>query len=267
MGNMRVLYIDVLLMVLSSCSFSFDTPIRGITEYIVELPDIPLGWSSTLGSPAWRLQWLDKYDLFTTLEVSPGVQELTVPLSIHHPGPIWAWPYWPQHGIEPYRTKPAGAILPLDIRGNRCRLTWMGGVDAVFFEYLEHNSGSSRYSPQRFNWPRFRSLFSEGKLSPEVQKDPWCVNWLLVAQETGHSGFDSRRLVPRPTKVLPIILPHPGPWVSGSPFLQDVYQNQEADGGVLSIPASSAVDTILSTHGILSYSWDGVVFIPGLKDP
>jgi hypothetical protein len=267
MGKARIIYIDVLLVVFVSCTASFINPLHDSAEIDVEMPAIPEAWYTLLGSPAWRVEWMTENGSLATLQAPAGTRQVKVPLSVHQAGPLWAWPCWPQLGIEPHRTRPAGALLPLDVIENRCRLTWMGGVEASFFRYLQTSPGDSRYGPEYFNWPRFRSLFSDKRLAQEVLSDPWRVDWSLVAIKTKLSGFDSRRLTPRPVQVIPITLPVLGPWVSDSPFVPAIAESPDAGGLQITLHASAAVDTILSTHGIISYSWDGIAYIPGLPDP
>jgi len=267
MGKIKTLYIYILFLFLVSCSLVSLNLGSPAEAYCCELPPLPELWCTVLGSPAWRIEWTASDGSRNTLEVPPGVSQAVVPLDVHQPGPIWAWPYWPHLGIGPYRTKPAGALIPLDLRDDRCKLSWLGGVEATLFHYMQVSSGNSTYRAEDFNWPRFRSLFSESKLPPPVLADPWCVDWVLVAGKTRLSGFDSRRLVPRAVRSLDISLPAAGPWVSGSPFASALagYDAQEPEK--VTVNASSSVDTILSTHGIISYSWDGIAYIPGLEDP
>jgi len=267
MRRIPIFHIDVLLLLFVSCHAPFVDPLVDPAEYVFELPEIPEAWYALLGSPSWSLEWMDENGSITTFCVPSGTKQVTLPLSVHQPGPIWAWPYWSQLGIDPHRTRPAGALLPLDIQGNRCRLTWMGGVEASFFRYLQSSPGDPRYGPEYFNWPRFRSLFQDKRLAQEVLADPWHVDWSLVAEKTRRSGFDSRRLNSRPVKTILISLPVLGPWVSGSPFSPVLPESSGLEDLQISIQAASAVGTLLSTHGIISYSWDGIAYIPGLPDP
>ncbi len=267
MGKIRILYVDVLLMVFLSCGLVSVNHGEPAEVYHCELPPLPESWFTLLGSPAWRIEWTTSDGSRNTLEVPPSVSQAAVPLDGHQPGPIWAWPYWPQLGIGPYRTKPAGALIPLDLQDDHCKLSWLGGVEATLFYYLQASSGNSKYRAEYFNWPRFRSLFSEAKLPPPVLADPWCVDWVLLAEKPRVSGFDSRRLVPRAVRSLVISLPAAGPWVSGSPFTPVLAGYDAQETGNVTVNASSSVDTILSTHGIISYSWDGIAYIPGLEDP
>ncbi len=254
-------------MLLLACQLPMDLFLVDTNRYILELPEIPNEWHILLGSPAWRLEWLGEQGYISSIDVPPDVKETEVSLTLHQSGPILAWPYWPQWGIMPHRTRPAGALLPLDMQQHRCRLTWMGGVEATLFYLLETSPGTTKYRPANFNWPRFRKLFSEKRLPSAVLSDPWCVDWAFVATKTKLSGFDSRRLVAQPTKPLSVTLPNVGPWVAGSPFTSHVYEGRLSEEMKITLESTASVDTILSVHGIIAYSWDGIAYISGFHDP
>ncbi|AEJ20228.1 hypothetical protein [Gracilinema caldarium] len=267
MKKFRAYLIYIVLMPLSACQFTADLFWVDTKVYIFELPEIPHEWNDVLGSPAWRLEWLSEQGHISSMDVPLGVITTEVSLSIHQPGPILAWPYWPQLGITPHRTRPAGALLPLDVQQNRCRLTWMGGIEATLFYLLKTSPGNAKYDPDTFNWPRFRKLFSEKKLPLAVLADPWCVDWALVATKTRLSGFDSRRLVSQPTKPLFVTLPDVGPWVADSPFIPYLLEGRASEELKITLETTASVNTILSAHGIIAYSWDGIAYISGFHDP
>jgi len=267
MKKLGIPHIGIAIMLFFACQLPTALFLVGTNKYILKLPEIPNEWNILLGSPAWRLEWLGEQGHICSIDVPPDVKDTEVSLTIHQSGPIFAWPYWPQWGIMPHRTRPAGAILPLDIRENRCGLTWMGGIEATLFYLLEASPGNAKYSPANFNWPRFRKLFSEKRLPPAVLSDPWCVDWALVAAKTRLSGFDSRRLVAQPTKPLSVTLPNVGPWVTGSPFKAHVFEGRGANEIKITLESTASVDTILSVHGIIAYSWDGIAYISGFHDP
>lgn len=252
-----------IISVITACDLAVPDVLPQTVEVFLSLPDLPASWFSVLGSPAWHIEWPVADGSVRRVDLPAGSYTIPVALSLRHPTPICAYPFWPQLGIDPKRTKPAGALFPLDLKDRVCRLTWLGGVEAVFYQFLGSSTGDPRYGPECFNWRRFRALFDEATVPAPVLADPWCVDWSLVAEKTRKGGFDSRRLVPRETKGLAVSFPVPGPWVSGSPFCL----GSPSEGlSFFTVQASMAVDTFLSTHGIIVYTWDGMVYIPGEVD-
>ncbi|MFQ3548000.1 MAG: hypothetical protein SNJ56_06645, partial [Termitinemataceae bacterium] len=120
-------------------------------------------------------------------------------------------------------------------------------------ELVPSNNGPQAYGPERFNWARFMALWDTGSSLPEeVLKDPWLVDWTLVAQKTQASGFDRRRLVVESGVYVDSLLPDCGPWVAASPF-----SSLQSEGdSLVSLYRRKMVDTLLSRQGIIRYSMD-----------
>jgi len=171
--------------------------------------------------------------------------------AIYLPGtmatPVLALPFWPEKGIAPGIFRPAGAIFPFDVSGNRLILSWQGGVDAIFFMELARatNSPSGARLPWNFNWPRFRRLFDDPALNAEIRADPWLADWPSIATRTVQSGFDRRRLVPEARTNLELPL-DPGPWVGSSPFATPLAFEAKPI-----FPTRGTADTWVSARGIL----------------
>ncbi|WP_304223417.1 hypothetical protein [Gracilinema caldarium] len=262
MKSASVLFLSLVIIIVSSCNMDSVAAGLDTVDIVFELPPVPESWCIVLGPPCWLLEWAAQDGSKVAVTVPKDTNQVSVRLNIHQYEAFWGWPYWPEYGIVPYRARPAGALVPLDIKDRHCRLTWFGGVEAAFFSLLRQSLGDPRYGPEYFNWPRFRSLFHEAALPEEVLADPWCVDWLTVAKKTKASGFDRRRLVPMLERPIMIRFKPPGPWVSGSPFgaqvlFSDLYEPQN-----ILINAGATVDTFLSTHGIIAYSWDGAAYFP-----
>ena len=191
--------------------------------YVPVPPDPPQAWLALLGSPHWRLEWFDGEGRRRALELSGGDFPAISP-----PGdlasPVLALPFWPDLGIGPGLFRPAGAIFPFDVSGDRLVLSWSGGVEATFFLELARAAGglspdgsAAARLPWNFNWPRFRRLLDDRALNDRIRADPWLADWPGIAERTVQSGFDRRRLVPEPE--IPLELPlGPGPWIGASPF-------------------------------------------------
>ncbi len=257
-----VLLLSLMVTIVSSCNM--DPAMAGLdtAEIVLELPPVPDAWRIVLGPPCWLLEWVAQDGTHVSVSVPADTTQVSVKFNIHQYEALWGWPYWPDIGIGPYRTRPAGALVPLDVKNRSCRLTWFGGVEATLFSSLRNSPGDPRYGPEYFNWPRFRALFYDAVLPAEVLADPWCVDWQRVAKKTKASGFDRRRLVPMVTRPVSIRFRSPGRWVPGSPFGSEVLLSGLGEMQNLLIHAGAAVDTFLSTHGIITYTWDGAAFIP-----
>jgi hypothetical protein len=140
--------------------------------------------------------------------------------------PVLAWPFWPEKGINPGIMRPAGGLFPWDISAACLNLSWKAGIDAYFWKELAANSELQRSSgtprlPWLFDWPRFRALFNEGTVGPEILADPWLANWSFIAQKTVESGFDRRRIKAEPRTE--IIIPSTDTfWAGNSPFAEPI---------------------------------------------
>jgi hypothetical protein len=198
------------------------------SSFTLELPSLPQAWEDVLGSPCWRIEWVNEEGRKEEMLVR-GNGSWNISLPQTWASAVSAFPFWPDKGIDPGIFKPAGGIFPYDASGNSLILSWQGGVDAVLYWELayggtgqeEAEESSERAAvtriPMNFNWPRFRRLFDDPSLNAEVRADPWLADWAGIAAKIVKSGFDKRRLVPEARSVLEVQV-GPGPWIGVSPF-------------------------------------------------
>ncbi|MDR2521744.1 MAG: hypothetical protein LBC72_04220 [Spirochaetaceae bacterium] len=206
----------VLVGVLCAVAISCGQDICG-GSYALKAPPLPEIWAQTLGEPCWRLEWTDEWGAAQGAEAASLDGFAIAPL-LTAANPVRAWPYWPDKGVRPGVFRAAGAILPLDIAGGTITLSWLGGVEAYFYQRLAALDSEKRL-PRNFDWKRFRALFLEEKLDTAVRLNPWSVDWDAVAQKTAASGFSASRLKPAKTfGAISVPLPADGPWFGVSPF-------------------------------------------------
>jgi hypothetical protein len=200
-----------------------------------------------LGEPYWRLEWLDSGGKEQMADIPPG-KSMEIELPITWTNPVTASPFWPGHNLIPGLFKPAGALFPFDVYGERLCLSWKAGPDAVFYrELVLANGQDSRKIPANFDWPRFRELFNSDKLNEAVRSDPWLVDWHLVAEKTISSNFDQRRLVPEAAESINISVPA-GPWYGVSSFTEPLYFTE----GINPVfPVRPGINVWISSEGIL----------------
>jgi hypothetical protein len=241
------------LAYLTSCR-----PEDGESRFLPDLPPLPESWTELLGPPRWLIRYYPE-GREAVVEFDGGTVELS--LSPSRISPVLAWPYWPDHGLEAGDFRPAGAIVPYDIRApDRISLSWQGGVDAWFFEALEapgEPEGIRRGG--NFNWPGFRALFSDSALSPELCSDPWLADWEAIAEKTIRSGFRRQWLKAEETVSLNIPVP-PGLWISPSPFAPPL----AAEGGTTAfkVRGGPEVQTWYSTAGVLHCAGTSWILLP-----
>jgi hypothetical protein len=217
------------------------------SRFVLELPEPPETLVALLGEPSWRVEWLDPNGQKRKADVSAG-KSLEIELPNTWINPVAAWPYWPACSLAPGAFKPAGALFPFDLTGKSLHLSWKAGPDTVFYWELAFASQDNAKSPARFDWPRFRELFETSLLNEEVRKDPWLVDWALVAGKTASSSFDRRRLVPMPRETVNIPVSS-GPWYGASPFAEPLFFTE---GESRSFPLANAnIDAWISAEGIL----------------
>jgi hypothetical protein len=241
------------LCVLLSCSFA-----PGAVDRPVSLPPAPPLWISELGQPQWLIRWYGPDGLERSLWAASGDEPLLdLPDSV--PVPVLAYPCWPGRGIGPGIVRPAGAVFPFDAGDDRVELAWRGGPAANFFRELLLAGGPSDRRPERFDWPRFRSLLESDAVDAAVREDPWTVDWRTVAIRTRVSGFDSRRLRPRDAEIFRYPSPGNGPWLRSSPF---AVREVAAVGGVLVLVASAEPDSLISASGVFRYSRTASAWFP-----
>jgi hypothetical protein len=259
----HLLIVGVLL--LAGCG----TPILD-SGFHLAAPPIPPAWAEILGSPAWRVQWINPRGEWEVMETgSPrggiarsGLGDLDLPVS--GTSPVLAWPFWPDRGVPPGGFHPAGAIFPFDVSGGDLILSWEGGVAAFFYRSLAEaaGTGSSKTAlrrPGNFDWPRFRELFRDPALGESFRADPWTADWELIARETVESGFDKRRLVSVSRNELSVPV-HKGPWISASPFPPPLFFGE--DPPLFPAPGGIEPEAWYSAEGILRCAGNAWVFIP-----
>jgi hypothetical protein len=162
--------------------------------------------------------------------------------------------------------RPAGAVAPFDIEGGLLLLTWEAGPEAWFYRALaaaynaaELSTDAAGRRPDRFDWPRFRSLLRSGDIPPEIRDDPWLAGWDSIAEKTVQSGFDRRRIQARPGTPLTVNVPWPGPWAGSSPFAEVLLWEA---GETVTVEAPAEAETLVSSGGILRYNSKGAIRIP-----
>jgi len=246
--------------------------------FALELPALPQAWEDILGSPNWRIEWVNKEGRKEARTVQ-GNGGLTICPPQTWVSAVSAFPFWPEKGLESGIFKPAGAIFPYDASGKSLILSWQGGVDACLYwemarawagqdsaeeslesaAVLERAAGSERAAvarlPLNFNWPRFRRLFDDTSLNAEVRADPWLADWPNIAAKIVQSGFDKRRLVPEPRSALTIPV-SPGPWIGTSPFAAPLVFETTP---IFSVRPTA--DTWVSKQGILRCNSEAWIFI------
>jgi hypothetical protein len=242
------------------------------SQYTLELPELPAVWEAILGSPYWRIEWLNVSGRKESMTVrgNRGV-EISLP-------PTWvsavsAMPFWPDRELGPGIFRPAGAIFPFDVSGKNLVLSWQGGVDAnLYWEFVKVAGEAGQESPPdeaepveraavsrlpwNFNWPRFRLLFDDPSLNAEIRADPWLADWSGIAAKIAQSGFDKRRLVPeaRSDREIPV---NPGPWIGASPFADPLFFE-----AVPVFPVRPTADTWVSAEGILRCNTETWILLP-----
>lgn len=237
-------------------------------SYAVELPSLPQVWQDALGEPEWRLSWVNPGGSLSSVQgAARSLPEIDLPSGT--PVPVTAQPFWPGLGIMPGAMKGAGAIFPWDAAGNVIRLSWEGGVDALFYLALaeasalsgagEANPGAEKRRPEQFDWPRFRELFQGDDIPQAIKEDPWLADWQETAAKTVESGWDRRRIKVAEQGAVTIIIPGAGPWFGPSPF-GPVRDWQEGD--LAELPAADSVEILLSPGGMVRYTKSIWTWIP-----
>jgi hypothetical protein len=223
--NKTIFIFGIAALLLNSCesvnpdSYTFVLP--NFAELSLIEDGAPCGdaWPLLLGSPCWHLEWTDSGGNFMQVEISKGSSALLDGLTVlqEQPSAIIAYPYWPDKKIMRGVVKPAGAIFPYDSIGAKIYITWQGGIDANFYREINNTQNEKRLA-YKFDWVRFRKLFSENTLSVDVCADPWLADWHQIAERTAASGFDKRRIKNAQLKTRYVVVPEDGPWLSCSPF-------------------------------------------------
>jgi hypothetical protein len=245
-------------------------------EYVLEFPPLPAAWQELLGGARWRLIWLDERGVSHTMETDGNA---AVSVVTEWATAALAFPYWPGRGILPGEMRPAGAIIPFDIRGDRLQLSWRAGAEAWFYRELAAARNAALSSalgnalaeaggedgqaslmaaldkrrPEYFDWPRFRSLMDSDAVPGAVREDPWSVNWRDLASRTVQSGFDRRRIVEQPATELfvPRTALGGGPFIGPSPFAGPLLPAPDLG---YCFAATARTDTYVSAEGIVRVS-------------
>jgi len=233
------------------------------SRYTLKLPDIPQSWESVPGPPQWRLEWVNNEGKKETATTGENIIEVSLPQNSK--SAVLAMPFWPEKGINPGVFKPAGAIFPFDLSGKTLKLSWQGGVEAVFFRELAAacatalgaGTSAAKRRPENFDWPRFRLLFCDPSVNAEILADPWLADWHSIAEKTVMSGFDKRRMVPEPRGTLKIPA-GPGPWTGTSPYASPLFYDDNITSA--GFPVRQAADTWVSSEGLLRCNSETWIF-------
>jgi hypothetical protein len=220
---------------------------------VLEFPRLPALRAEVLGRPSWKVEWYNR-DGNRESTVVDGYQDIAIPVFSEWPSPVTAWPFWPDKGIEPGMTRPAGALYPFDVSDDVLRLSWRGGAEAAFYLALEEACARKENAePLRkaafFDWQRFRTFFAS-EAPEELREDPWLVNWKEAAEKTVNSGFRTSYVKAGVRTVTEVLIPHDGPWFSASPF-------QEAENWT----AGSSAPVALSAEAELWVCPGGMLFL------
>jgi hypothetical protein len=229
--------------------------------FALELPVLPQAWENILGSPCWRIEWVNEDGWKETMTVQ-GKGEYNIVLPQTWASAVSAFPFWPEKGLGPGIFKPAGAVFPYDASGENLVLSWQGGVDAVLYWEMARVCGGTGQEeaavtrlPMNFNWPRFRRLFDDPSINAEVRADPWLADWAGIAVKIVQSGFDKRRLIPEARSALEVQV-GPGPWIGNSPFAAPLVFETTP---VFSVRPTA--DTWVSMEGLLRCNSEAWIFI------
>ncbi|MDR0688939.1 MAG: hypothetical protein LBG08_01545 [Spirochaetaceae bacterium] len=229
--------------------------------YRAELPSLPPGWEEVLGSPQWRVEWINPDGKIKSRETgAASVSGLDI--MVEWTTPVIAYPFWPERGILPGVFRPAGALFPFDAGNSRITLSWRGGIDAWVYLCMR-DAGSAgdagNRQPHYFDWPRFRLLMEDADIAEEVRLDPWLTDWQDLAVRTVQSGFDRRRIKPIKKQELPVTIPQSGVYLGTSPFQEPLFW--EKDETVL-LPVTEKVDTYVTAEGLLRCTTGAWLWIP-----
>ena len=226
--------------------------------YQVQLPPLPLTRMEVLGQPQWRLEWYDSSGKFQQKEISGNTAKISI--LYEWPSAVLAWPYWPEKKLAAGYFYPAGALFPLDTRGDTIILNWRAGPEAYFYRELDTIRGLNLNNrlPEYFDWKRFRTLLREGT-QEELRRDPWLANWKHIAENTLRSGFRSSLLRADTRINTEVTIPHEGPWFGASVF-SPIRLWEE--GEILIIPLSSRPEILVCPGGILHISAQNRLWMP-----
>ena len=231
---------------------------------VLVMPELPSSWAVLLGSPRWKIEYLNAGGMREVFE-SGGENSEIFP----HPftaSAVTAWPFWPDRGIQPGLFRPAGALYPFDLSGSTLAVNWRGGVDAFFYRELASAAQKTVLSspsaalrrPQNFDWPRFRQLFSDPAISGTVRADPWTVDWRSVAEGVIRSGFNRQRIVAAQASLVPVPVGE-GLWFGVSPFAAPW---QAGAGETPLFPAGTEPASYFSAAGILRVNREAWILLP-----
>ena len=256
--SMREFYIVNLLaayLFFTGCSEAFSPPL-----YSLKFPQIPEQWECILGSPHWKIEWLNSKGQRKSMILN-DTSNIRINIASNLSNALIAMPFWPEKGIDAGVFKPAGAIFPFDVSGKNLVLNWLGGVEAVLYRELasalnpEDENTVILRQPQYFDWPRFRLLFNDTSVNGDFRKDPWLADLQNIALKIVQSGFDKRRLIPENRSSLKVPV-GPGPWIGTSPFSEPLLFE---DSPVF--PVLAATDTWVSKEGVLRCNTQAWIFI------
>jgi hypothetical protein len=253
----RFLSAMVSVMLTTVCIFLFcgcENPVI-YSQYKVILPEIPTDWQTILGSPLWRIEWVDINGKWRKIDAQKS-RNFQLEICNTKINPVIAYPYWPEKDFHPGMFYPAGALFPLDVSGDLITLDWQGGIDAQLYLYLSgYNNGENR-KPEQFDWQRFRSLLRKETENADVKANPWNVDWESAAEKIARSGFRSSYITSRKYTEINVTIPENGLWISPSPF-EEAKNWQSGENVVLQ--ATESPSRYVSEKGTIIFdnkTWD-----------
>ncbi|MDR1899008.1 MAG: hypothetical protein LBQ55_03270 [Treponema sp.] len=231
------------------------------SRYALVLPELPPAWTALLGSPRWKIEYVNAEGIRESFESGGGRPVISLPPFTA--SAVSAWPFWPGRGIRPGVFRPAGALYPFDAAGSTLTLSWRGGVEAFFYWELADAAQKADPAPvlrrpQNFDWPRFRQLLSDPAIDETVRADPWTADWRSVAEKVIRSGFDRRRITAAPSALVPAPVPA-GPWFGASPFAAPW---RAVAGEAPLFPAGAETASYFSPAGTLRINNDTWILLP-----
>jgi hypothetical protein len=252
--------------ILPAAVFLFFHACGDLTEArcVLVMPDLPPAWAALLGSPRWKIEYLNAGGVREIFE-SGGENSEIFP----HPftaSAVSAWPFWPDRGIQPGLFRPAGALYPFDLSGSTLAPDWRGGVEAFFYwelaaaaqKAVPSSPAAVLRQPQNFDWPRFRQILSDPAIAETVRADPWTADWRSIAERVIHSGFNRQRIVAAQTSLVPVPAGE-GPWFGVSPFTAPW---RAGAGETPLFPVGTEPASYFSAAGILRVNREAWILLP-----
>ncbi|MDR2900840.1 MAG: hypothetical protein LBV20_04920 [Treponema sp.] len=250
MTNIRLLLAAACIALLCACK----NPVIYM-QYEVILPEIPPHWQSVLGTPQWRVKWVDADGNWQNTEAQQ-TRIFSLEICTTQITPVIAYPYWPEKNIYPGTFYPAGAMFPLDAADNTINLDWRGGAESQLYLYLARFNNEENRRPEHFDWQRFRAFLRTENEDKKVKADPWHVDWEAVAKKIAASGFRSSYIALKDYSEISVTIPESALWISPSPFDEG---KQWKAGETVVLQAAESVSRYVSAKGTMLFThktWD-----------